>query len=156
MKKRSFNLLFVTLVLCIAGVSALKAQTVTGSIANGTVSRGKAAQAIVILSIPGGLHVNSSRPASEYAIPTSVRPSATGARISAVRYPRGRDHKFSFSEVPINVYEGTTKFTFSVTVPEAFKGKRISVRVAVKYQACTEEVCYRPTTKDVTLTANVR
>ena len=32
---------------------------------------------------------------------------------------------------------------------------RVSVRVAVKYQACTDEVCYPPKTKEVTLTARV-
>lgn len=138
-----------------AGVSALSAQTVTGSIANGTVARGKSARATVTLSIPGGLHVNSSRPASEYAVATTVRPTSSGAKIGAVSYPRGTTRKFSFSETPINVYEGNVRFTFNVTVPESFKGKRVSVRVAVKYQACNDEVCYPPKTKDITLTASV-
>lgn len=155
MKKILLKCMLAAIVFGVAGASQLKAQTVTGSIGNGTVSRGKATQATVVLSIPGGLHVNSSRPASEYAIATKVTPTSSGVRIGAVKYPRGRDRKFAFSEVPINVYEGTTRFTFSVTVPETYKGKRVSVRVAVKYQACTEEVCYSPKTKDITLMASV-
>lgn len=130
------------------------AQTVTGSIA--PVPRGKSAKATVTLSIPGGLHVNSNRPTSEYAIPTTVRATARGASIGRVSYPRGRNRKFAFSEQPINVYEGRAIFTFNVTVPETFKGASLPVRVTVNYQACTEEVCYPPKSKEITLKASIR
>jgi thiol:disulfide interchange protein len=138
-----------------AAMSA-KAQSVTGSIGNGTVAKGVASRATVVLSIPGGLHVNSNRPNGEYQIPTTVRASGNGVRIGSVTYPRGRNRKFSFSETSLNVYEGRATFNFNVTVPATFKGSSVSVRVAVKYQACTNEVCYPPKTKDITLTAKVR
>ena len=154
MKKVIWNFGICFAVLCGLAVAA-NAQTITGSIAGGSVTRGKAARATVVLSIPGGLHVNSSRPASEYSVATVVRASSSGAKIGAVSYPRGKNRKFSFSEVPINVYEGRTSFSFNVTVPASYKGKSISVRVAVKYQACTDEVCYQPKTKEITLTAKV-
>jgi DsbC/DsbD-like thiol-disulfide interchange protein len=130
------------------------AQTVTGSIAN--VSRGGTARGSVVLSIPDGLHVNSNRPDSEYAIPTSVRLSANGARVSGVTYPRGKNKKFAFSQVPINIYDGRVVFPFTVTVPKGFKGNTVRVTAAVRYQACTDEVCYPPRTKNITLNARVR
>lgn len=144
---------FAGLILFFASFS--NAQSVSGSIANGSVTKGKAARATVVLSIPGGLHVNSSRPGSEYAIPTSVRASSKGVRIGAVTYPRGHDRKFGFSENSINVYEGRATFTFPVTVPTSFSGSTVRVNVTVRYQACTNEVCYPPKTKSVTLTARV-
>ncbi len=157
MKKRIIKSFGLILFLAAAGaLTATHAQSVTGSIGNGTVTRGTAARATVVLNIPGGLHVNSSRPNSEYAVATSVRATSGGVKIGAVTYPRGVNRKFAFSENSINVYEGRATFTFPVTVPASFKGNSISVRVAVKYQACTEEVCYPPKTKDVTLTARVR
>lgn len=130
-------------------------QTVTGAIAKGAVTRGTPARATVVLSIPGGLHVNSSRPGSEYAIPTSVRASSKGVKIGPVSYPRGRNRKFEFSENRINVYEGRTSFGFNVTVPENYRGSTIKLNVAVRYQACTNEVCYPPKTKQITLSARV-
>lgn len=144
---------FASLVLVLASFS--NAQSVSGSIANGTITKGKAARATVVLSIPGGLHVNSSRPGSEYAIPTTVRASASGARVGAVTYPRGQNRKFGFSENAINVYEGRTSFTFPVTVPANFNASTLRVNVTVRYQACTDEVCYPPKTKRLTLTARV-
>ena len=137
---------------CLAGVNA---QSISGSIANGTVTRGTAARATVVMSIPGGLHVNSSRPGSEYAIPTSVRASASGLKIGAVTYPRGRNRKFEFSESTINVYEGRTTFNFPVTVPATFRGSTVRINVTVRYQACTNEVCYPPKSKTAVLTARV-
>lgn len=138
------------------GSAAASGQTVSGSIANGSVEKGKAARGVVTLSIPGGLHVNSNRPASEYAIPTTVRLTAAGARVGRVSFPGGKNRKFQFSENAINVYEGTVRFPFTVTVPAGFKGDTLRVRAVVKYQACTDEVCYPPRTKEVTLTAKVR
>lgn len=137
----------------LAGISA-SAQDVSGSI--GSVSRGGSTRGTVTLSIPGGLHVNSNRPNSQYAIPTTVKISAVGAKTGAVSYPRGRNRKFQFSEDTLNVYEGAATFSFNLTVPASFKGNAVRVRAVVRFQACTEEVCYPPKTKEVTLTARVK
>jgi len=157
MKRSIIRIFALGLFLIAAGVlTGANAQSISGSIAGGTITRGKSARATVVLSIPGGLHVNSSRPGSEYAIPTSVRASSVrGVRIGAVSYPRGRNRKFEFSENSINVYEGRTSFSFNVTVPENFKGDSVTVNVSVKYQACTNEVCYPPKTKRATFKARV-
>ena len=108
------------------------------------------------MSIPGGLHVNSNRPNSEYAIPTVVRVSAVGAKIGGVSYPRGKNRKFGFSEDTLNVYEGRAAFGFNLTVPANFKGNVVKIRAVVRYQACTDEVCYPPKNKEITLTARVQ
>ncbi len=157
MRKQLKNL-FSTLILFLAAaaLSEAKAQTVSGSIGNGTIARGAAAKGSIVLSIPGGLHVNSNRPNTEYAIPTTVRVSGTGVRISGVTFPRGRNRKFQFSDESINTYEGTVRFPFTVTVPANFKGNVIRVRAVVRYQACTDEVCFPPKNKEITLTAKVR
>ena len=152
MKMKFFGFIFATLLLA----SAANAQTVGGSIGDGSVSKGKAARGSVVLSIPGGLHVNSNRPASQYAIPTTVRLTAQGARVTGPTFPRGTNRKFQFSESTINVYEGTVRFPFTVTLPAGFRGDTVRVRAVVRYQACTDEVCYPPRTKEVTLTARVR
>lgn len=151
MNKLALGLLFI-----FSAVLVANAQSVSGSLGNGTVAKGRSVRGQVILTIPGGLHVNSSRPASEYAIPTSVRLSAPGARVGRVAYPRGRDRKFQFSEELINVYEGRVAFPFTLTVPANFRGNTVRVNASVRYQACTDEVCYPPKTKQIILTARVR
>lgn len=150
---RSLGYLFAVLIL---GIISAHGQTVSGSITGGSVVRGDSAKGAIVLSIPGGLHVNSSRPASEYAIPTTVRLSGAGVRISGPTFPRGVNRKFQFSENTINVYEGTVRFPFTVTVPTGFKGDTVRLRAVVRYQACTDEVCYPPRNKEITITARVR
>ncbi len=155
MIKKLFSIAFLAFVFVLAGTfSNLNAQTVSGSV--GAASRGGAARGSVVLSIPSGLHVNSSRPSGENLIPTTVRVSAAGAKTGAVSSPRGHNRKFSFSETPLNVYEGRAVFPFTVKIPANFKGDTLKVRAVVRFQACTEEVCYPPKTQEVTLTAKVR
>lgn len=148
--------LFALLSFLMAADSGTKAQTVTGSIDKGVVSRGDTAKGRLVMTIPGGLHVNSNRPSSQYAIATTVRVTAAGVRLGPVMYPRGKNRRFQFSDEPINVYEGSTVFRFAIRIPETFRGNTIRVRASVRYQACTDEVCYPPRSKDVILTALVR
>ncbi len=153
MKKLLFSAILSLGFIFLAG-SFANAQTVSGSI--GTVTRGGSTKGSVVLSIPGGLHVNSSRPNSQFAIPTNVKVSAVGVKVGAVNYPRGKNRKFQFSEDMLNVYEGNATFSFNLTVPANFKGNVVKVRAVVRFQACTEEVCYPPKTKEITLTAQVK
>ena len=134
--------------------SAANGQTVSGSIAGGTITAGRTAKATVYLNIPAGLHVNSSRPGSEFAIATRVTAKSTGGvRIGPVNYPRGKNRKFEFSADTINV--GRTPCTFNVTVPANYRKYSVVVTVSVRYQACTDEVCYPPKTKTATISASV-
>lgn len=151
-----YKFLLVTIFSLTIFAASASAQSVSGSIGKGSVSRGDAARGTVTLSIPGGLHVNSSRPGSQYAIPTSVRVRGAGVRVGGITYPRGRNRKFSFSENSINVYEGRVSFPFTVTVPASFRGNVVRLTATVRYQACTDEVCYAPTSKSVIFTARVQ
>ena len=136
--------------------SSVNAQSFSGSIGGGSVTRGGSARGTIVMDIPGGLHVNSFRPNSEYAIPTTVSVSASGVKVGTVMYPRGKSQRFQFSDDAINVYEGRTVFNFNVNVPANYKGNAIKIRAVVRYQACTDEVCYPPKNKEVTLTAKIR
>jgi DsbC/DsbD-like thiol-disulfide interchange protein len=149
-----FLLLFTFAAMLLPGIA--RSQTISGSITGGAVTRGATARGVITMNIPGGLHVNSNRPSSQYAIATTVRVSGSGLRSTAVSYPRGRNRKFEFSENPINVYEGTVRFPFSVKIPANFNGAAVRLRAVVHYQACTNEVCYPPKDKDITITAKVR
>lgn len=154
MVKKISAIIFCALLLSVAAISADAQQiSVGGSI--GSVNRGGSVRGTVTMSIPGGLHVNSNRPGNEYQIPTSIRVTAVGAKVGGVTYPRGVSRKFGFSDGAINVYEGRKSFTFNLTVPANFRGNTVRVRAVVRYQACTDEVCYPPTSKTVTMTARV-
>jgi len=155
MKKLLFSAILSLTVVFLAGhLVETNAQTINGSI--GTVKRGGAVKGTIVMNIPSGLHVNSSRPNTEYAIPTVVSLSAAGAKVGSVMYPRGTNRKFEFSDDTLNVYENRAVFGFNIAVPANYKGNTVKVRAVVRYQACTDQVCYPPKNKEITLTAKVR
>lgn len=157
MTHRSTPLFLYAFIIFAFSVTAV-AQTinVSGSLAETSVARGKTAKGTIVLAIPDGLHINSNKPASEYAIPTTVRISGFGLKPGKVTYPAGTNRKFQFSETELNVYEGEVSVPFSIAVPRTFRGKTLTVKALVRYQACTDEVCYPPRNKEVVMTAAVK
>jgi DsbC/DsbD-like thiol-disulfide interchange protein len=151
MKKVFLSLFFVVAILF---ASEANAQSVSGSA--GTIKRGGSGRGTVVFSIPGNLHTNSNSPGSEFAIPTVVSITSPNGKISGISYPRGKNKKFSFSDDTLNIYEGTVKFGFNVSVPATFKGNSIKIRAVVKFQACTDSVCYPPKSQTVTFMASVK
>ncbi len=152
MKKFLFISLFFVVGFLFVGQT--NAQTVSGSIKK--ARKGQIVRGYVVLKIPRGLHVNSYRPKSEYAIPTRVSVKGSGVKAYGVTYPPGKMRKFSFSDQPISVYEGRAVFGFKVKIPKNYRRKTIRVKANIRYQACTNEVCYAPKTKSVWITARVR
>lgn len=136
-----------------AGASA---QTVTGRLLEDSVSRGSVVKGAIELAIPEGLHVNSNKPFSEYAIPTTVRISGIGFKPGGIIYPKGTNRKFQFSESELNVYEGDVSIPFTFFLPRRFRGGILRVEAVVTYQACTEEVCFSPKETTIFMSAKVR
>ncbi|MGI9034811.1 MAG: hypothetical protein ACR2GD_02115, partial [Pyrinomonadaceae bacterium] len=75
-------------VILISFVIFARAQAVnlSGSIGNGVIRRGGAAKAVVVLNIPDSVHTNSSRPNSEYSVPTRVSVTSSGVKVGTVMY----------------------------------------------------------------------
>ncbi len=119
--------------------------------------RGGTFQGAVMLGIPNGYHINSNRPTNKFMIPTSVRVTAPrGVRIGPMRFPRANVRSFAFApDERLPVFEGNPAVRFDVTVPAGFAQDKIRLRVVVSYQACSDEACFRPDTRDVTLSLNV-
>lgn len=117
--------------------------------------QGGSFQAAVVMDIPKGLHVNANKPLGKYAVPTVVKIDAPrGFRITPVSYPRGLVRTFSFGGAEatrLAVYEGRTIFRFTVNVPPGQPFGVENVRVSVRFQSCTDEVCYPPATRNLDL-----
>ncbi len=125
---------------------------INGFFALDRVQRGSTVQAAIVMDIPNGYHVNSSRPLSSFAIPTTVKVEAPrGVRVSAVSFPRAIVRKFSFSNDQLAVYEGRAVMRFNVTIPANHEMGVIELRARVRYQSCNDEVCFPPTTREVTM-----
>ena len=117
--------------------------------------QGSTFQAAVVMEIPRGLHVNSNKPLGKYAVPTVVKVEAPrGFRVTPVTYPRGDLRTFRFggaADERLSVYEGRTVLRFNVSVPANHGLGVETVRVSVRFQTCSDEVCYPPATRNLAL-----
>ena len=114
--------------------------------------RGRTIQAAVVMEIPDGFHVNANKPLGKYAVPTTLKIEAPGGvKIGPVNFPRSTVRTFSFSKEQLAVYEGRAVMRFNITLPANYEPGVIELRARVRYQSCTDEVCFQPVTRDVTM-----
>lgn len=129
---------------------------VNGSLSANKVKRGRTVQATVVMNIPSGYHVNSSRPLEKFLIATQLKVEAPkGIRVGAVSYPRAVLRKFQFSKNRVSVYEGRATMRFSVSVPNDAPTGSKEIKVRLRYQSCNDDACFPPQNKDVSLWLNV-
>jgi hypothetical protein len=126
--------------------------SLNGFFSTDRAQRGRTVQAAVVVDIPEGYHVNANKPLGKYAVPTVLRiESANGVRISPVIYPRAGVRSFSFSKEQLAVYEGRVVMRFNVTVPANFDQGSTELRVRLRYQSCTNDTCFQPETRELTM-----
>jgi hypothetical protein len=111
-----------------------------------TVQRAKATMVKLDFHIPGGYHINSNMPKSEFLIPTALKMDLpTDIILGKIEYPAGQDRSFPFSpDEKLSVYSGD--FTIAVAVHplvSVVPGK-YQMRGVLRYQACDNSACYPP------------
>jgi DsbC/DsbD-like thiol-disulfide interchange protein len=152
--RRALFLLLPALLVC-AAASTTRAQAdvqINGFYSANRAQQGRAVQAVVVLDVPAGYHVNANKVGNKFSIPTTVKIEAPeGVRVSAVSYPRGATRTLKFSKDPLALYEGRAVLRFTAAFPAGFKAGETELRARVRYQACNDEVCYPPVTREITM-----
>ena len=108
------------------------------------------------MEIPSGLHVQSNKPLDKYLVPTKLDIDAPqGVRVGGIIYPRPLMRKLKFSKNQVAVYEGRATIRFNVTVPASFNGNSAELKGRLRFQACNDEACFPPVTREVKMWLNV-
>ena len=129
---------------------------VSGSIAPDKVKKGRVTRASVVMDIPSGLHVQSSRPLDKFLVATKLDvETPSGMKVGPISYPRALMRKLKFSEGTVAVYEGRAVLRFNVTVPANYSGSSGEVKGKLRFQACNDESCFPPVTREVKMWLNV-
>ena len=120
------------------------------------VGRGRTVRGTVTLDIPSGYHINSNRPLEKFLIPTQLKIDApNGVRVSATSYPRALIRTLKFSKNKVAVFEGRATMRFTVVVPANFSGDSAELRGRLRYQSCSDDVCFPPRSVDVSMRLRV-
>ncbi len=152
--KRTFLLLAIIGSLGIATMAQGSAGVVKISASPLKVKKGASGAGLVTLNINGGYHINSNRPTEAYLIATAlkIQPQA-GFTIGGVVYPKAKLQKFSFSEKPLSVYEGSVALKFTVRASPSAASQTLKGKLTI--QACNDQQCLRPQTVDVNIPVEV-
>jgi thioredoxin:protein disulfide reductase len=129
---------------------------VIGSISPDRIKKGRTVKASVVMEIPGGLHVQSSRPLDKFLIATKLDiETPAGMRVGGIVYPPALMRNLKFSKSKVAVYEGRATIRFPVTVPANYSGGSGEIKGKLRFQACNDESCFPPVTREVKIWLNV-
>ena len=145
-----------------AGVSVTQAQTTPPKIGTRLfltakrVQRGRPVRASLVIDIPSGYHVNAHDPVSRFALPTKIEVQASGGmKVGPITYPKAIVRKFSFSGDRLGVYENRAVMRFTITVPPNQPKGNAEIKAQLSYQSCSDEVCFPPMKREVTVSFTV-
>jgi len=129
---------------------------VNGQLASSSVRRGSTVKASLVMDIPSGFHVNSSKPLEKFLVATQLQVEApNGIRVGPVSYPRAVLRNFKFSKSKVSVYEGRATMRFNVMVPASYSSNSAELKARLRFQSCNEELCFPPQTKEVSLSLSI-
>jgi len=112
-----------------------------------SVPQGGTVQIAVALEISAPWHLNGHELADEFLVPTAIEfETPEGLTIKGVVYPEAHEKKLGFSDVPLQLYEGTIYVGALVEVAREFEPGETAIRGTLTYQACDNEKCLMPET----------
>ncbi|MDE3059325.1 MAG: hypothetical protein KGJ59_15355, partial [Bacteroidota bacterium] len=99
----------------------------------------------VIMKIADGWHINSNTPSTPDLIGAKldVEPK-DGFIIADISYPKGSDEKLSFSDSPLNVYQGKQIIFLAVRTSKNLKAGSDTLHASLRAQACNDQICLAP------------
>jgi thiol:disulfide interchange protein DsbD len=159
-KLRTFSLLVILLIPATFYSSPVPQSSadvnVSGSVAPDKVKKGRVVRATVVIDIPSGLHVQSSKPLDKFLVATKLDvETPSGMKVGPISYPRALMRKLKFSKGMVAVYEGKSIVRFNVTVPANYSGGSGEIKGKLRFQACNDESCFPPVTREVKMWLNV-
>ena len=109
----------------------------------------------VKLNIEEGWHINSNVPNEDFLIATEIIIDSAKIEIENIQYPKAKDVTFSFSELPVSVFEGEIFVGAIIKISESAQIGKLEVPIRVTYQACNDATCMAPNDLDTVLTLEV-
>lgn len=117
--------------------------------ADGLVA-GRANPVAVVLDVKEEWHINANPPRPKQMKATELTGKFTAeSALKGVVYPKGHDFVLEGFDEPLSVYEGQVVLIGTIDVPASAAGKEESVTLSIRYQACNNETCQRPTTLEI-------
>lgn len=131
-------------------------QRVTATAEEASLQAGGSAEATVRLDIAQGYHVHANPASDRFYVATEVRAEPQeGITPGKPVYPAAKSMKFSFSDKPLAVYEGSVVVRLPLRADAAAAKGRRTVRAKVRVQPCNDLACEPPRDVDAAIPVTV-
>ena len=109
------------------------------------VSKGKAYDAALIVTVAEGWHINSDKPFQDYLIPAELTlGDINGVTLTEVKYPKASTA--TLLDEQMSVFEEETIIIFKIKVDNSFEGTTADIPINFNYQPCNNKECRAPQT----------
>lgn len=115
------------------------------------VKRGATAEVRLTVHVRNGYHINSNAPEEDYLIPTKLSWEPGALTAAEIVFPKPERQTFSFSEKPIPVFAGKFEVLVRFKTDAAAQAGSGTLTGKLRYQACSNDTCYRPATAEIRL-----
>lgn len=139
-----------------AWASAEGPVSATSSSSNSILRVGQSTEVVVSVHVEAGWHINSDEPGLDFLIPTRLDfDLPDGIRVLDVTYPAAVSRRLAFAgDRELKVYEG--EFTIRATLSyESSSAAPTALAALLRYQACNDTICKRPSMLRVPLEIRV-
>jgi DsbC/DsbD-like thiol-disulfide interchange protein len=118
-----------------------------------TVKRGSTAVENLKVEVLPGFHVNSDHPRDEFLIPLKLTWQGAPLETKSITFPKpeeiqvGNDH--------LVVFTGTFDIRTEFAVPRNAPAGSTTITGKLRYQACSNQMCFRPASLEIKLPVTV-
>ena len=134
------------------GLKITSESVVSAAVKEVEVPAGGSAEAVVRVTVQNGYHINANPPTYPYLKATELELAGTdGLSVGFIRYPDPLTKKFGFAEKPLAVYEGEVLLKVFLNAAKSAKQGKQSFAGKLRIQACDEQVCYPPGSKEIVI-----
>jgi len=131
--------------LITTSVYSQKILSVSISQSHSKIKSGENLYLILKVKIDPEWHINSNKPNEDFLIPSDVSIiSNDGFLLSQKIFPKAKELKFDFSDVPVSVFENEFEIPLVVRIPDNLNEGNYNFEVEFSYQACNNQTCLPP------------
>jgi DsbC/DsbD-like thiol-disulfide interchange protein len=114
-----------------------------------TAKRGTAFVETLKVVVQPGFHVNSDKPTDEFIIPLKLTWKDGPLEAKSTTYPKPEEIQVGGEK--LTVFTGAFNVQTDFKVPEHAQPGTATMTGKLRYQACNDQMCFRPATMDVRL-----
>jgi cytochrome c biogenesis protein CcdA len=120
------------------------------------VRPGSSVKTRVDVKVSPGFHVQSDKPRDPSLIPLTLTFDVPpGVTVGKLTFPPAKDFMLKGSNEPLAVFEGAFSIGVELVLAKDLGASELIVPARLRYQACDDSVCFRPTTIPLSWTLSV-